>query len=108
MKKVRTYFERWKAEAGRREVVRFNEEEGKVRMECSELQKEVYNLKLKLKEEGIPLEQVNGMVEEESRRKKELLQKGIGRLLCFNDDKYLLPWCFDRLRQYMRVRKQFK
>jgi hypothetical protein len=33
MHKIRNYFSRWRYEADRREVVRYNEEEGKVRVE---------------------------------------------------------------------------
>jgi hypothetical protein len=33
MNKVRSYFEEWKKEAAKREIIRYNHEEGPVRME---------------------------------------------------------------------------
>lgn len=26
----------------------------------------------------------------------------------FNDDKFVIPWCFDRWKEWIKMRKQFK
>ena len=52
--KVRGYFEQWKHESERKEVIRYNTHEGPIAVEAYHLKTQVYNLKLLALEEGIP------------------------------------------------------
>lgn len=57
--KVRGYFEEWKLEAERKEVVRYNSQEGPIAVESHHLKTHLYNLKLLALEEGIPSHKLN-------------------------------------------------
>ena len=60
----RNYFRQWKLNAQKIEVVKFNMEEGPVKVETSKLRAQFFALKQKLVEDGHPPEEVEKMAED--------------------------------------------
>lgn len=36
------------------------------------------------------------------------MEKTICRMFCYNDDLYILPWSFDRWREWVNMRKLYR
>ncbi|CDW80517.1 UNKNOWN [Stylonychia lemnae] len=108
IRKIRDYFEEWKKESQRREVVRFMNEEGPLAIQNHILKKLVYNLKKKAIDDGIEQKVVDQVIVNDRRRSIKGIEKSVCRLFCYNDQLYLLPKCLDRWKQWVKLRKQYK
>ena len=81
--------------------MRFNNEEGPIAVENYKLKKTIFNLKKLCEENGIPAEEVKLMLQQNQKKNIKLIEKGICRLFCHNNDLYLLPYCLDSWKKWV-------
>ena len=74
--------------------------------------KELFNLKLLLSQDGYTQEQIDKILEDEEKKYKHLVEKSLCRLYCFGEKGksplYLVPWCFDKIKQFRKERQVFE
>ena len=99
----REVFDKWKKNADMLEVVRFNNEEGPVRMEVAKINQDVTNLRLMLKDKMIyPTDaELDAILGKNEERYKNLVDKSVCRLFLFGEgmrgenNEWLKPYCLN-------------
>ena len=72
------------------------------------------NLKSMLLEDGYRKPEINAIITTDNANYKALTEKMLCRLHCFGETKhrgsdlYLLPWCLDKWRRYLKERRLMK
>ena len=91
------------------EVIRFNNEEGPVRLEVVKINQDVKNLALMLKDKMIlPTDkEINNLLDQNEARYKNLIDKSFSRLFLFGEGnrgenyEWLKPYCLDLWKKHM-------
>ena len=98
----RDVFERWRITASFLEVIRFNNEEGPVRLQVEEIEKEIYNLKLMLKDKMIfNDDEIKSMLDKSEAAYRNKVEKSFCRMFIYGDgirgenDDWLKAYCLD-------------
>jgi len=110
----RSVFDTWKTEASFREVVRMQNEEGPLALEICEIQNEIKNLKIMLKDKMIMNEQeCRDAIEKDDERYEHLINKARLRMNIFGEgqdgknDKWLLVYCLNTWKKWQHTRKNY-
>lgn len=61
-----------------------------------------------VREDGHPDEEIKKMLDDNKKKDLNLIEKGVCRLICYNDDLYLLPWCFDVWKKWIQHKILFR
>lgn len=123
---MREIFNRWKTNASFKEVIRYCNEEGPLTMEIFELKKQEKALREFIKDKMIhdgtgkviTFDQIDKSLDEKLERNEEEYKQKVNRarirLQLFGEgnrrenDKWLLPYCFDQWRIWKEKRKSYK
>ena len=89
--------------------MRFQNEEGPVRLKVQKKQKEIANLKAMLKDKMILNDQeINDILDSDELDYRDKISKALRRAQVFkNDFEWLKPYCLDKWRGYIAERKAF-
>jgi phage host-nuclease inhibitor protein Gam len=104
---MRDLFNLWKTKASLAEIVRFMNEEGPVRQEVIDMNREVKNLKTMLNDKMIlNPDEVQDILDCNEKAYKSGVNKVLKRLQVYQDPNYewLKPYCFDKLKQFVKER----
>lgn len=105
--RVRKYFNTYRRHAQLEEVVAFCNELGPVRLEKNRIDRDKKNLIYHLIEDGYTVQECTKIVNDNNERFKSLTEKSLCRLYCSGQEENhmkLLPWCFDKLKQFKKER----
>jgi hypothetical protein len=96
-------------------VVEDCNDHGPTRIQTNYLKRDILNMKLLLTDdEFYTPEEVKGIIDEDNANYKGQTEKTLCRLYTFGEgnanksDLFLLPWCIDKWRLFVKERKAFK
>lgn len=93
------------------EVAATCDEAGAIRQEKNKHDQEIMNLSAMLREEGYTQDEINKIIQKNDERYKNLTERALCRLFCQGSGDNavaLLPWCFDKIKQFAKERKVYK
>ncbi|TNV87379.1 hypothetical protein FGO68_gene17557 [Halteria grandinella] len=107
-RKLKETIQSWKEGAQLKSTQLFNNQEGVVAVETFELRKELLALKTLCLQEGISRDKIERILLSVQERNLGLCMRTISRLLCNgNPEIKVMPHCFDRWRQWVKLRKTY-
>ena len=111
----RDLFNRWKKNADLLEVIRFNNEEGPVRLEDYKKHAEIKALEAMIKDKMILDDKhIKEILAENEEKYKAAVTKTLGRFKLFSqgingeNNNWILPYCIDKWKLWVGERKCFK
>lgn len=107
---LRGFFNRWKKTTDKLEVAEEADTTGSSRMQVFHLNREISNLKVLLLEDGYTPKEITDILDQEDNKYRATIEKTLCRLYLWNlRDKgvgmHLLPFCFDKIKFFVRERK---
>ena len=95
-------------------VVEENKELGYVRLALNQEKGRIKILKGMLLRDGYTEDEIEKILKHNNKRSKEITERALCRLFTYgegvqgNSKLYLLPWCIDKWRKFVKERKAFK
>jgi len=110
----RSYFDAWRRNAEKMTAVENAKEHGAQRLDLLKLKNKIDLLKRRLREDGYTDEEIDKIIADDNKKYKDGVERALCRLFTFGEGVqgssklYLMPWCIDKWRRFVKERKAFK